>query len=146
MKLEVLELSAEERGKLTEIVKKGSDWRMRERAQTILYFGDGWRAKAIAEQQAHHLDTVYDRRKHWLEKGFASLSDQHRSGAPSKLQEPHKEQLRQWASEEALNSKALLSRLKESCDVVIHPNTLSKTLKQMGFVWKRTRHSLKKTG
>jgi transposase len=146
MKLGKLELSAEDKINLKELVKKGQDWRARERAQTILYFDKGWSAKAIAEQQGHHLDTVYDRRKSWLEKGYASLSDRYRCGAPSKLNTEQKELLRQWASEEALSSRVLLTKLKEACDVVIHPNTLGKTLRQMGFVWKRTRHSLKKTG
>ena len=93
MKLEVLELTQEERAGLLKIVDKGRDWRMRHRAQTLLYFGDGWRAKAIATQQKLHLDTVYDRRKHWLAKGFTSLADKHRSGAPSKMSAVHREQL-----------------------------------------------------
>ena len=145
MKLGKLELSAEDRANLKALVKKGQDWRARERAQTILYFDEGWSAKAIAEKQEHHLDTVYDRRKNWLETGYASLSDQHRCGAPSKLAAEQKALLRQWASEEALSSRVLLTKLKETCDVVIHPNTLGTTLRQMGFVWKRKRHSLKKT-
>ncbi len=144
MKLKNLELSVEERAKLVEIVKKGSDWRARERAQTLLYFGDGMRAKAIAAKQELNLDTVYDRRKHWLAEGFASLADKHRSGAPSKLSEAHRELLRAWATEEALTAPALLAKLKAECDVVVHTNTLNATLKKMDFVWKRTRHSLKK--
>ena len=40
MKLEVLELTEEERAGLLKIVEKGRDWRMRHRAQTPLYFGD----------------------------------------------------------------------------------------------------------
>jgi hypothetical protein len=55
-------LSEEDRKKLLEIVEKGRDWRMRHRAQTLLFFGAGWQAKAIAEQQNLNLDTVYDRR------------------------------------------------------------------------------------
>ncbi|MDP2834776.1 MAG: helix-turn-helix domain-containing protein [Pseudomonadota bacterium] len=89
MKLKNLELSAEDRAKLLEIVEKGRDWRVRHRAQTLLYFGDRWRAKAIAAQQNLNLDTVYDRRKHWLAEGFASLADKHRRGAPSKLSEAY---------------------------------------------------------
>lgn len=44
MKLEVLELTEEDRAGLLKIVENGRDWRMRQRAQTVLYFGDGWRA------------------------------------------------------------------------------------------------------
>ena len=145
MKLQVLELTQEDRAGLLKIVQKGRDWRMRHRAQTLLYFGDGWRAKAIATQQNLHLDTVYDRRKHWLAKGFVSLTDKHRCGAPSKVSVVQREQLRTWATQEALTARELLTKLKEEFDIVMHPNTLSVILKQMRFVWKRTRHNLKKS-
>jgi len=145
MKLEVLELTEEERAGLLKIVDKGRDWRMRHRAQTVLYFGDGWRAKAIATQQNLHLDTVYDRRKHWLAEGFASLADKHRSGAPTKVSAAQREQLRMWATQEALTARELLTRLKEEFDIVVHASTLSVILKEMKFVWKRTRHDLKKS-
>jgi transposase len=146
MKLKDLVLSAADRSELERIVAKGKDWRMRDRAQTLLYFGDGWRAKAIAEAQQLNLDTVYDRRKHWLAEGFASLPDKPRSGAPAKLSPSHREKIRAWAKDEALTVPALLAKLKEECDVSVCISTLSVALKQMRFVWKRTRHSLKKTG
>lgn len=145
MKLDVLELTEEDRAGLLNIVEKGRDWRMRHRAQTLLYFGDGWRAKVIAQQQNLHLDTVYDRRKHWLANGFASLADKHRSGAPSKVSAAQREQLRMWATQEALTARELLTRLKEEFDIVVHASTLGVILKEMNFVWKRTRHNLKKS-
>lgn len=145
MKLQALELSPEDRAGLEGIVKKASEWRIRHRAQTLLYFSDGWRAKAIAGKQELHLDTVYDRRKHWLQEGFFSLADKHRKGAPSKVSAAQRERLRLWATEEALTARQLVSKLKEEFDISIHPNTLGVMLKRMNFVWKRTRHSLKKS-
>jgi transposase len=145
MKQKVLELSEEDRSELVKVAEKGRDWRMRHRAQTLLYFGAGWSAKAIAAQQTLHLDTVYDRRKHWLAEGFASLADKHRCGVASKVSEAQREQIRTWATEEALTARQLLTKLKEEFDVVVHPNTLGVILKKMKFVWKRTRHSLKKS-
>ena len=47
MKLKALVLSPEDRSGLEKVVDKGRDWRMRHRAQTLLYFADGWRAKEI---------------------------------------------------------------------------------------------------
>jgi transposase len=145
MKLEVLKLTNEERAGLLNVVEKGRDWRMRHRAQTVLHFGDGLRAKAIAALQNLHLDTVYDRRKHWLTAGFSSLVDKHRSGAPPKVSAAQREQLRIWATQEALSARALLTKLNEEFDIVMHPNTLCVTLKKMEFVWKRTQHNLKKS-
>ena len=145
MTQKVLALSEADQAAMAKIVKKGLDWRMRHRAQTLLYFSEGCAAKDIATRQDLHLDTVYDRRKHWLKNGFASLADKPRSGAPPKVSEAQREQLRAWASAKALTSRDLVSRVKEEFDIAIHPNTLGTMLKRMNFEWKRTRHSLKKT-
>ena len=48
MKLKVLKLSQEERMRVLEIVEKGRDCCVRHRAQTLLYLGHAWTAKAIA--------------------------------------------------------------------------------------------------
>jgi transposase len=61
------------------------------------------------------------------------------------VNEAQREQLRVWASSEALTARELVSRVKEEFDIDIHPNTLGTMLKRMDFVWKRTRHSLKKS-
>ena len=145
MKLRHLELSAVDRAKLQEVVAKGSDWRARHRAQTLLYFDDGLRANDIMALQDLNIDTVYDRRKHWLSKGFAFLYDVHRSGAPPKLNAIHREQIKIWTEEEALTAPAIVARLKEECDIEVSVGTVRNALKALGTIWKRTRHSLKKT-
>jgi transposase len=145
MKLSDLELSADDRAKLQEVVAKGSDWRARHRAQTLLYFDDGLRAKDIVALQDLNIDTVYDRRKNWLSMGFAFLFDVHRSGAPPKLNAIHREQIKIWTEEEALTAPAIVARLKEECDVEVSVGTVRNALKALGTIWKRTRHSLKKT-
>ncbi len=145
MKLSPFELSADDRAKLQEIVAKGSDWRARSRAQTLLYFNDGLSANAIVVLQDLNIDTVYDRRKNWLSKGFSFLYDVHRSGAPPKLNAIHLDQIKTWAEAEALTAPAIVGRLKENCDVEVSVGTVSNALKALGFIWKRTRHSLKKT-
>ena len=144
-KRKVLELTEQDRADLVKIVGRGRDWRMRERAQTLLYFSEGCKAREISSKQQLHLDTVYDRRKNWLKRGFASLADKHRSGAPPKVSAAQKEQLKLWASQQALTARQLLTRLHEEFGVLVQPNTLATQLKQMGLVWKRTRHSLKKS-
>ena len=145
MKLSDLELSADDRAKLQEVVAKGSDWRARHRAQTLLYFDDGLRANDIMALQDLNIDTVYDRRKNWLSMGFAFLFDVHRSGAPPKLNAIHREQIKIWTEEEALTAPAIVARLKEECDIEVSVGTVRNALKALGTIWKRTRHSLKKT-
>jgi transposase len=119
MKLSHLELSADDRAKLQEVVTKGRDWQARYRPQTLLYFNDGVSAKSIMALQYLNIDTVYDQRKNWLSKGYASLYDMHRSGAPPKLNAIHLEQINAWAEAEALTAPAIVGRLKEECDVEV---------------------------
>jgi len=144
MKLSPLELSASDRAKLQGVVEKGRDWRARHRAQTLLYFDNGLKAKEIVTLQDLNIDTVYDRRKNWLLKGFACLYDVHRTGAPPKLKAIHLEQINLWVEEEALTAPAIVARLKEECDVEVSVGTLRNAFKVLGIVWKRTRLSLKK--
>jgi transposase len=144
MKLKPLEFLEEDRLKLEWIVQKGRDWRERERAQSILLLGAGWAVNEVAKHQSVRLYTIYERRQRWLEGGLASLPDQARCGAPAKLTAEHLAWVKGWATEEALTTPELLIKLKEVCGVVVHRNTLSLALKKMNFVWKRTRHSLKK--
>jgi len=105
-------------------VAKGRDWQARHRAQTLLYFNDGLSAKAIVALQDLNIDTVYDRRKNWLSKGFAALYDMHRSGAPPKLNAIHLEQITIWAEKEALTAPAIVARLKEECNVNVSVGTV----------------------
>jgi transposase len=145
MTLKALELTEEERAKLETLARGRRDWRTRDRSRTILMFSDGVPAKEIAKRQGLTLEAVYERRYRWLAKGVAGLSDAPRSGAPSKLSREQLEQVKAWASEEALTATALLRRLEEKFGVRVHVNTLTGALKRAGLVWKRTRHSLKKT-
>jgi transposase len=131
MKLSDLELSADDREKLQKVVAKGSDWRARHRAQTLLYFDDGLSANAIVALQELNIDTVYDRRKNWLSKGFAFLYDEHRSGAPPKLNAIHLEQIKIWTEEKALTAPAIVGRLKEECDIEVSVGTVCNALKAL---------------
>lgn len=144
MLLKGLDLTEEERSRLEEIVLKGRDWRERHRAQTILLLAAGLSGRAVAAQQKITAEVVYERRQRWLSKGFAALPDGARCGAPPKLSAEHVEQVMKWADAEALTVPELLARLKEHCGVVVCAGTLATALKKAGYVWKRTRHSLKK--
>ncbi|WP_427501416.1 helix-turn-helix domain-containing protein [Methylomonas sp. MED-D] len=144
MRARAIELNESEREQLQQIIKKGSDWRERERAQTILMLANGQTVIAIAEQQGVKPEAIRERRRKWWRNGLNSLPDQPRSGAPSKLTDAHRCRLKEWIDAEPLNCRALVSRLTTECDVTISASTLRNELKRMGYVWKRTRYSLKK--
>ena len=145
MSVKPIELSESEREQLQIIIKKGIDWRERERAQTILMLSEGQTIFAIAEQQGVMPEAIRERRRRWLKKGLASLPDQPRCGAPSKLNEEHRTRLKEWIDGEPLTCRVLVSRLVAECGVTISASTLRNELKRMSYVWKRTRYSLKKS-
>lgn len=139
-----IELQDSERECLIAIIKKGADWRERDRAETILLLAAGHSVQSVAEQQGLCREAVRVRRRKWLKSGLASLPDRPRCGAPSKLTDEQRQQLGQWVETEALSSRELLTRLERDYQVVIGRTTLRMELKRLGYVWKRTRYSLKK--
>jgi transposase len=144
MRVKPIELSESERKQLQLIVKKGKDWRERERAQTILLLSEGQTVVAVAEHQGVKPEAIRDRRRKWWKTGLDSLPDQPRSGAPNKLTDAHRSQLKEWINAEPLTCRALVSRLTTECGVAISASTLRNELKRMDYVWGRTRYSLNK--
>jgi len=140
-----IELTESDRDCLQAIFKKGTDWRERDRAQTILLLASGQKIQDVAKQQNLCLEAVRIRRRKWLKSGLASLPDQPRCGALSKLTDEHRQLLGQWVEAEAQSSRELLTRLEKESQVYIGATTLRTELKKLGYVWKRTRYSLKKT-
>lgn len=140
-----VDLTEEEKGQLEQRIKKGKDWRERERAETILLLSAGLSVMEVAQRQGVIAETIRERRRRWYKKGRLSLVDERRSGAPSKLTEAHRACLKSWMDKEALGSRELLSRLKKEHEVSVSVSTLRNEVKRLGYVWKRTRYHLKKT-
>jgi transposase len=140
-----VDLTEEEKAELGKIIKKGKDWRERERAETIWLLSERFSVIEVSERQGVIAETIRERRRRWYKKGLLSLSDEKRSGAPSKLNEAHRDSLKKWMDEEALGSRELLSRLKKQHEVSVSASTLRNEVKRLGYVWKRTRYHLKKT-
>ena len=140
----ILRLDESSRKRLEMIVKRGKNWRERERAQTLLLLGEGIFSEDVAWKVGVHVRTVRTTHSQWLESGWESLADRPRSGAPRKLTPEHVERLVEWAAAEPLTAPSLLTRHEEQGGPHVHLNTLVSNLKTSGLVWKRTRHSLKK--
>jgi transposase len=138
-------LNPDEKQKLEVVFKKEKDWRVRERAETLLLLSQGLSCEEVADRQGVAAATVRSTRGNRRNEGFASLTDKPRCGAPHKLSEPEVQRLVQWASTEPLTAAALLARHNEAQGRGVHLNTLVSELKRHGFVWKRSRHSLKKS-
>ena len=144
MTSKALELDEVSRRRLETIVRRGQNWRERQRAQTLLLLAEGMSRQEVAHELGLHVRTVGSTRSRWLEGGLDSLGDLPRSGAPRKLGVQHVERIVEWATTQPLTAAGLLARHNDVGGPHVHINTLVATLKQAGLVWKRARYSLKK--
>ena len=141
----ILNLQSEDRAALEAVVSRGENWRCRERAQTLLLLDDGVSAFDAANKLGINFRTVYTTRRNWIREGFASLPDLPRSGAPKKITSDELAKIVAMAIAAPLTAKELLAKHVQNGGAVVNVGTLTAALKLSGMVWKRTRHSLKKT-
>lgn len=138
-------LCPDDRHALENIASRSPNWRQRERAQTLLLLDDGMKPSAVAVAIGINPGTVARTRRYWFKEGFSSLLDAPRSGAPKKITPEQIAKIVASATAEPLTAKQLLALHVEGGGAVVHVNTISAALKASAMVWKRTRHSLKKT-
>jgi transposase len=144
VKKATLSLLTEDRRRLQNIVDRGTDWRERERSQTLILLDDGLSMRKVSEAVEIDIRTVGLTRMDWLQRGFESLVDAPRSGAPKKITTEQLKKILEAAEKEPLTAKALLAKHIAIGGTLVHVNTITKALKKAEFVWKRTRSSLKK--
>jgi transposase len=140
-----LVLSIEDRAALDRLSFYERNWRQRERARTLTLLDDGYSTREVAAAVGVDPKTVGTTRTEWLNFGISALADKARSGAPRKLTNAQVEKIVEFARAEPLSAKDLLVKHVENGGVKVHLNTLIAELKAAGLVWKRTRHSLKKS-
>lgn len=139
-----LVLDDQDRLNLERIIFRGTDWRQRQRAETLLMLERGNSTSTTADAIGIHARTVLITLKDWQARGYSSLVDAPRSGAPRKISSEQLVKIVNMASAEPLTVKSLLAKHVEDGGTMVHVNTLRVALKEAGFLWKRTRHSLKK--
>jgi len=139
-----LTLISKDRSLLNNIVARGSNWRERNRSNTLILLDDGLSMREVAVAVGIHIRTVGLTRMDWLKRGFDSLTDNFRSGAPKKISPDELKKLQEAATLEPLTATALLAKHIEGGGKAVHVNTVKDAMKRAEFVWKRTRSSLKK--
>lgn len=139
-----LSLSPENRIRLQNIIDRGVDWRQRERSKTLILLDDGLSMREVSEIVEIDIRTVGITRMDWLKRGYDALVDAPRTGAPKKIAPEQLDRILKAAEQEPLTAKALLAKHIDIGGTPVHVNTITKALRTAGFVWKRTRSSLKK--
>ena len=107
--------------KLQQIVDRGGE---RQRANTMILLGNGRSLKEVAIDVGINIRTVGLTRMDWLRRGFDSLKDAVRCGAPRKISLDELIRLKDAATKEPLTSTALLAKHIEGGGQSVHVNTL----------------------
>jgi transposase len=139
-----LSLLSVERLSLLKIIARGDNWRERQRSNTLILLDDGLSMREVANFVGINIRTVGLTRIDWLARGFVSLIDATRCGAPRKINPEQLEILKEAAKKEPLTATSLLAKHVEGGGDAVHVNTIKGAMKKAGYVWKRTRSSLKK--
>ena len=80
-----LNLLPVERLSLIRIIARGNNWRERQRSNTLVLLDDGASMREVANIIGIDIRTVGLTRMDWLARGFDSLVDAPRCGAPRKI-------------------------------------------------------------
>ena len=136
-------LSEVERATLAQRARYHPKGYARRRAQTVLLLGAGCPLSEVASRQGIDKDTVAFHRDAWLERGLVGLRDLPRGGRPRQLLLTEETSLCGWATQEALTARDLQSRLAAELGKQVSVAVIKAALVRNGFVWKRTRYSLK---
>jgi transposase len=146
MKPRQLNLIKEEETKLNWLRKHEDNWRVRERAATILLLETGLSCEKVGLELGLSRGTVQTTKTGWLREKFESLKDKARTGAPKKIKPQEEKMLLALANEKPLCATELLQVHLENGGERVHSETIRRMLKANEMSWKRTRHSLKKKG
>jgi len=101
----------------------------------------------LADAHRELLEIIVKKGSGWRTSDFTARRrtyDVRSGGAPSKLSDEHRARLKAWIDAEPLTCRVLVDHLETECGIRLSANTLRNDLKCMGYVWKRTRYSLKK--
>lgn len=143
--LPLLQLAASDRAELIRLSWNGELACTRRWALILVDLNAGLLRKDIALKYAINRDTVADTEKAWLERGYLSLYPMHGGGVERKITLEACAAIENWANTEALNSSQIRARLAVEFSIDASQKIVVIALKQMGFVWKRTRCWLKKS-
>ena len=141
MKLIHFSLSANENSKLKNMVKYDPNWRIRERAMTLLWLAQGFSCVKVAEKMGLSRPTVETTRKNWFLNKFQSLADLPRSGAPRKVKPDEEKRILNLVDEKHLSATDVLKIHLQNDGTVVHVTTIRALLKKNNRSCKMTRRS-----
>lgn len=129
MKRVKIELSDEIRKELEEIVKNDQRYRVRKRANAILYKSKGYKTTDIAKLLEVRDESVYEWFAKYKDGGVESLYDKKGKGRKALLKDEHKEPIKALALN-GVSVPSVNAKVKEVLNIHVHDETLRAYLKK----------------
>ncbi len=142
-------LTKKEKAEVDRLIRKGGDARPLRRAQVVRLSAKGRKAREIAEILGFSVPTVHRIIDEFTERGTKSLFDRPRSGRPRKVTTRYVACLKEAVSNSPRKfgyafTSWTLPRLREHlgrrCNVLLHPDYLSRLMARHNIVYRRPRH------
>jgi transposase len=124
-----IELNEEIRKELEGIVKNDHRYRVRKRAQAILYKSQEYKTVEIAKILEVRAETVYGWFAKYKEQGVESLYDKKGKGRKAILKDEYKEQIKELALN-GVSVPSINAKVKEVLNINVHDETLRHYLKK----------------
>ena len=129
-------------GLLQQIIKDDPSARARLRAHSILLSSKGYGIDDLANMFEISRNTLSSWIDKWEEHGVDSVSDQARSGAPSKFTASEIDVVKHIINEHPHAPKMIFAKIAEQLKKTISISTLKRIIKKNRLRWKRVRKSL----
>ena len=133
------ELHAERKSMLKRIYHQSKHHQVRQRAHSLLLWGEGYKISAVQEILGVSRKTIYNWFKEWEERGLIGLYNRHGRGRKPTFTQEQQGQIRRWTEENLQQLKQVSSKIKTEWDITISTKTIKRVLKCLGMSWHRMR-------
>jgi len=147
-----INVSPSQKRRLRGILASTETRRVWSRATALLMLGQRQSCLDVARVLGVCEDTVTNWKRRWIREGLSSLEDKHRSGRPPTVDARYLRLLAEAVKRgphayrylfSVWSAGRLAAHLKAKTGISLRPNQLRKHLKDLGFVYRRPKHSLK---
>lgn len=147
-----IRVTASQKRRLRKLLASTENRRVWSRATGLLMLEQGQSCLDVARILGICEDTVTNWKRRWIQEGAASLEDKQRTGRPRTVTARYLRLLAEAVERgphaydylfSVWSAARLAAHLKAKTGIPLRPNQLRKHLKDLGFVYRRPKHSLK---
>jgi len=139
----IKDISQETRSLLRRIYKSSKYHRVRQRAHCILLSNQGYTTSDLMGVFDVSVLTIYNWFDGWEKRRLCSLYDKKGKGRKAKLDEKHKEKVREWINIYPKNIGKVCALIKEEFGILVSKKTVKRILKALMYSWHRIKKKVK---